>query len=243
MRVPARLFLMSLTLLLATVCVTAQDFLSAKLISPSELPVGAGILASGDLNGDGISDVVYSIPPVSIPGPTSMGVAFGSPTGLHPAGVYSQAPRSVVIADVNGDGKPDIVGGLNVGPTAEVVVYLNRGDGTFTGPVTSPVVTNNSDWPSVSIGVGDFNGDAKPDVMLTDQNGNFFYARGNGDGTFALASQFQQRAIDAYRIADVVDLNRDGKLDLVVAELYGATVSVLLGNGDGTFQPLISFPV
>ena len=95
----------------------------------------------------------------------------------------------------------------------------------------------------MSIGVGDFNGDGKPDVMATDQNGNFFYLRGNGDGTFLMVSQFQQRGIDAYRVAEVLDLNSDGKLDLVVSQVYGATVDVLLGNGDGTFQPLISLPV
>ncbi len=238
-----RILSVCLALFLVTISVTAQDFLSARIISPSELPVGAGILASGDLNGDGITDVVYSIPPASIPGQPSLGVALGSPTGLRPAGVYSQAPRSVVIADVNGDGKPDIVGGLNVGATAELVVYLNRGDGTFAPPIVSQITINNSAWPSVSIGVGDFDGDGKADVVATDQNGNFFVLHGNGDGAFTLTGQFQKRGIDAYRIAEVMDMNGDGKLDLVVSQLYGSTVDVLAGNGNGTFQSLISLPL
>jgi hypothetical protein len=187
MRVPTRLFLIcsvfllaSLTLFFTTIHVAAQDFLSAKIISPSELPVWAGILASGDLNGDGIPDVVYSVPQTTTSGYySSIGVAFGSTSGLHPAGVYSQAPYTVLIADVNGDGKPDIVGGVNVGATADLLIYLNQGDGTFAAPLISQITTNNSLWPRVmGIGVGDFDGDGKADVIVSDQNGNFFCLHG-----------------------------------------------------------------
>ena len=252
MRVPTRLFLIcsvfllaSLTLFFTTIHVTAQDFLSAKIISPSELPVWAGILASGDLNGDGIPDVVYSVPQTTTSGYySSIGVAFGSTSGLHPAGVYSQAPYTVLIADVNGDGKPDIVGGVNVGATADLLIYLNQGDGTFAAPLISQITTNNSLWPRVmGIGVGDFDGDGKADVVISDQNGNFFCLHGSGSGTFTLTSQFQQHLISSYRIAQVADLNHDGKLDLVVALVEGATVGVMLGNGNGTFQPLTLLPV
>jgi len=93
-----------------------------------------------------------------------------------------------------------------------------------------------------SVGVADVNGDGKPDVVaavfcdLSCDNGELDVLLGNGDGTF-------QPAV-GYILADtqfpdglaIADLNGDGKPDLVLSNwLY--SVVVMLGNGDGTFQP------
>src|SRR5262245_28668510 len=101
--------------------------------------------------------------------------------------------------------------------------------------------------PAVFVAVGDFNGDNKPDLAVANPpngtgTGTVSVLLGNGDGTFGAPQPF--KAGPAPEAVVVADLDRDGKLDLVVANGGGTnTVSVLLGNGDGTFQPHQIFAV
>ncbi|HSZ57290.1 MAG TPA: FG-GAP-like repeat-containing protein, partial [Tepidisphaeraceae bacterium] len=121
---------------------------------------------------------------------------------------------NVVVSDLNGDGRPDLLTSGNYGYVSEL---LGNGDGTFKPgqSVASPA--------DRSLTVADFNGDGRPDLLTS---GQIFL--GNGNGTFQ-----QPIIVNAGPFA--ADLNGDGKLDLV--RLSGNDIGVLLGNGNGTFQP------
>jgi hypothetical protein len=153
------------------------------------------------------------------------------------------APGSVVIADVNGDGKPDLVVADDCGPNScstegEVGVLLGNGDGTF-----KPVLTYGSGGNAFygsRAAVADINGDGKKDIVVSNYcsvdgcaEGTIGVLLGNGDGTFqpVMVSDF---AGDASSLA-IADVNGDGKPDLLVTIPSGG-FAVLLGNGDGTFQ-------
>jgi Bacterial Ig-like domain (group 3)/FG-GAP-like repeat len=169
-------------------------------------------------------------------------VFYGS--GGEPAG-------SVVIADVNRDGKPDIIvaddcaiGTAFCSPEGSVGVLLGNGDGTFKGVVTYSSGGNGSFASQAA--VVDVNGDGKPDILVSSYcsvstclNGTVGVLLGNGDGTFQPAV-ITEIAGDASSLA-VVDVNRDGKPDLLVTIPSSGDVAVLLGNGDGTFQSAVSY--
>src|SRR5258708_7643290 len=93
-----------------------------------------------------------------------------------------------------------------------------------------------------SVAVGDFNGDGTMDLAVVNRNsGTVSLLLGNGDGTFQAAQSVAvgDAVVSAVSFVAVGDFNGDGKLDLVVINGHsyqGGTVSVLLGNGDGTFQ-------
>lgn len=88
-----------------------------------------------------------------------------------------------------------------------------------------------------SIATGDFNHDGKLDIVVMNGNG-FSVALGKGDGTFQSAAIYPSQV--AYSLA-VADFNNDGNLDIVLAnQNLPSTVSVYLGNGDGTFKSPIS---
>lgn len=226
-------------LLVVSLLSFSQDFESARIVPPSQLPLSMGILAAGDVDGDGIDDLIYTVPTApNNSGYSSFAIALGSKSGfqMQPA-IYAYQLRLATLADINGDGRPDIVGSLTSGPTAQLLVFLNQGGGVLSQPSVTTITTNTNLWPyAQSIAVGDFDGDGKADVIVTTQNGGFFRYHGNGDGTVTAAGTFSGRYLNGYTMT-VADLNRDGKLDLVLYIVNAAQVVARIGNGDGTFQP------
>lgn len=146
--------------------------------------------------------------------------------------VAGSSPASVAVGDFNRDGKPDLAV-ANLGNN-DVSILLGDGDGTF-HPAVNYSLGSGSPEPA-AVAVGDFNGDGKPDLVVSDAgNGNFSILLGNGNGTFQ--SPVSYSGGGGYSLA-VGDFNGDGKLDLVFVP---GNVNVLLGNGDGTFQPALQY--
>src|SRR5712692_8235556 len=96
-----------------------------------------------------------------------------------------------------------------------------------------------------SVAVGDFNGDGKNDLAIANLGDRTISIRlGNGDGTFQTSVNYRTGSGPGYggRSLVVGDFNGDGKADLAVADAGARAVSVLLGNGDGTFQANVEYP-
>jgi len=170
---------------------------------------------------------------------------------------FAQAPNSPVstgnqpaaggAGDFNNDGKPDVA----VMDSAEnaVNIFLGNGDGTFTpgttifGVGTSPCIF--PDQPSnCALVVGDLNHDGNADLAVTSGGDNtVIILMGHGDGTFTQASGSPISVGSFPEAVRTGDFNSDGILDLAVANAKDNTVSILLGNGDGTFTQASGSPV
>lgn len=142
----------------------------------------------------------------------------------------------VVAADFNGDGKLDLA--MTEFGSSSVRILLGNGDGTFQSFQTYPACRAHG------LASGDFNGDGILDLAVADAGcGQVSILLGNGDGTFTEGGSFSTGAgatFAPYSVA-VGDFNSDGKLDLVTANELINKASVLLGNGDGTFQSHVDY--
>ena len=133
---------------------------------------------------------------------------------------------SVAVADVNGDGKPDVLVAsefvINDYNNGTVGVLLGNGDGTFQTAVTY----GSGGDAARSVALGDVNGDGKPDVLVGNGSspGTVGVLLGNGDGTFQTAVSYNSGGNDARSVA-VADVNRDGKPDVLVANNGGGDFS------------------
>jgi len=195
--------------------------------------------------------LLISVFVVSLP---AQNLNFAAPVRYSPGG---NGPNVVAMADLNGDGKLDIVVGNWCAnntvpcPGSSVGVLLGNGDGTFKPGVA--YASGGVYLPFVAI--GDLNGDGKPDIVAANcgnalnnhcigAGGNLGVLFGNGDGTFQPAVTIPLGGGGYGAIAvSIADVNGDGKPDLIAAGdcANGGCGGVLLGNGDGTFQPEMPF--
>jgi uncharacterized protein (TIGR03437 family) len=154
-------------------------------------------------------------------------ISFLPPVQAYEAGVTPAAAicaSCIVTADFNKDGKPDIAFTI-AGPVPVAAVQLGNGDGTFR-PVAGYLPVNQSMGTPFT---GDFNGDGKPDLVISGAS-TWLYL-GKGDGTFSAPVAILGCSVTpSTELVAVADLNRDGYSDMLCG------TSVLLSNGDGTFR-------
>jgi len=187
-------------------------------------------VAVGDFNRDGKLDLFLT---GGSDGGYSAQVLLGNGDGSFS---YSQSlgdidnPQPPVIGDFNRDGKLDVAVVDNV--TNSVWVYLGSGNGKFAAPVKYS--TPNS---AVAVTAVDLNRDGKLD-LVTD---GITILQGNGDGTFTVGSDYQPSA-GVYLNPVAGDFNNDGQPDILLVQDAGQEgLALLLGNGDSTLQPPLSW--
>jgi hypothetical protein len=228
----------------------SQDLLpqGSGFVSMPDLETGQSphILTVGDLNGDGATDIVtgnLESFDVTILLNDGDGRVMGSATHA-----VDGIPRSVLIADLNQDGKPDIAALVSNAFTGSgtVFVLLNQGAGAFIPNRIHAVGT----YP-YSMTSGDFNGDGAVDLATADNGcaycgepvpGGISVLLSIGDGSFAPAVRYASDAFPSFILA--ADFNADGKTDLAASHggnfnlsaLVGGGLWVLLNRGDGTFR-------
>jgi hypothetical protein len=157
------------------------------------------------------------------------------------------APNTLAIADVNGDGKPDLISTNNGDST--VGIYINSstpGNVNFAAQVTYPVGL----YPS-GVVTGDFNGDGKIDIVVLNNGDVFNFSSpttinvllNNGAGTFAVQPAQQVWNHNSGDALAVGDFSGTGRLDLAVANFTFNELRILRGNGNGTFTPGESYGI
>jgi hypothetical protein len=200
--------------------------------APVTIPFGgtASALAAADFNGDGKLDLAGSFAGNTVSALLNTGGTFAT-TPAVPAG--NVLPTALAAGAFTRGGKPDLV---TIG-LGGAVVELNNGDGTFR---VGPTLPTPNDFPAAVV-VGDFNRDGNLDVAVGTQGGKIDVFLGHGDGTFGATKVFNLGTNNSVRLLVAGDFNRDGRLDLAVTSTLlssptqAGLVTILLGNGNGTF--------
>jgi hypothetical protein len=188
---------------------------------------GCAVVWAGDLNGDGIPDLIMLSDPQDF-SLTNMSVLLGKGNGTFaPPVSIGPTPYTYTIGDFNGDGKWDIAfcNPFKGQPACPGIMFGN-GDGTFRAPVYQAVTTQ-----GYLITSGDFNNDGKLDLAIAVQQPiGTLVLLNKGDGTFTVLP-----IIPSYDVPSQIvpgDFNGDGNLDLL---LVTPALQMLLGQGDGQF--------
>lgn len=223
----------------------------------------AGFVTVADVNGDGKLDMLVTNSYYS----NTIGVLLGNGDGtFRPVATYASGgggPIAIVPVDVDVDGKLDLVV-VNQTPCyacagdGVVAVLLGNGDGSFRAPV---IYDSGGLYPGAGgFDVADLNGDGLLDVVVAncapsgssgcgDGNGVVGVLLGIGNGKFRSVVTHDTGISSGGTGLVLADLNRDSKPDLIVTNGCGSetcpqnVVGVLLGNGDGTFQQTVTYPV
>jgi hypothetical protein len=210
----------------------------------SPITTGASPLgvAAGDLDGDGISDLVITESgPDTISVLLSKGNGAFTKTGESPIAVGPD-PRRVAVGSFDGDADLDlaVVNANSAGPGAgSVSILLGDGDGTFAQAPGSPVGVGQ--FP-VDVAVGAFNGDSNPDLAVTNSgDDSVSVLLGNGLGGFAPTPGTEGTGDGPWDMV-AANLNGDSFADLAVGNAFTENMTVLLGSATGDFSPAPTSP-
>jgi hypothetical protein len=205
-------------------------FNSGQSLGLSENP---SAIVAADVNGDGVPDLVIAEADGynDFQGVVATLLGKGDGTFASELDWYADAyPLSLAVSDLNGDGMPDIV--VANAYSDDITVLLASGDGQF-----SSVANYGGGSYPISVAVGDFNGDWAPDVAVADGYGAVMVLLNSGNGTLEAGVNYATGADSTPFSVATADVNGDGILDLVEGDSLPA--GVFLGNGDGTFQPIV----
>ena len=202
-----------------------------------------GDLAVADFDEDGNLDVI-----TVNESPDTLSLALGNGDGSFNARTdiligtdinqgIGLNPDAIVVADFNEDGHLDVATGNLF--SNDIAFVPGNGDGTFGTPGRFA-----TEFSPNSIAAADLDGDGHLDLLTPNATSDSVSVLlGNGDGTFA--DQVSYMTGDVPRFLRIADINGDGNLDVLTANAgqFGGSVSILLGNGDGTFANMVELTV
>ncbi|HKS72137.1 MAG TPA: VCBS repeat-containing protein [Terriglobales bacterium] len=238
-----RLSIASLLFCLFPVSLAAQCFNPATVyVDLTSYPAG---IAVADFNHDGRLDIAVAGINNSSTGQGSIEVlpgngdgTFGTPFIYASTELYGTV--DLAAGDFDNDGNLDLLAVGFFSPGNSVSLFLGNGDGTF-----RLATSTNTSLALYSVAVGDFDEDGNLDAVVSTYNAKSIgVIFGNGDGTLSGPLRYPNGGRNPWKVR-IADFNRDGHLDISIVNsgsyLLVPTVSIHLGNGDGTFTPAGNF--
>lgn len=191
-------------------------------------------ISAADVNHDHIPDLIVANADA---GTVTVLLGNGKVQFHEPAGspfVAGHLPNDIAIADMNGDGNPDLVIADHQSPF--ITILLGDGKGGFRPAPGSPVDVHSHPHPH-GVVAADFNGDGHPDVVTDSWGTNQIeLLPGDGKGGLRTPGKYFATGARPYERLRSADFNRDGIPDMVTTNLDDGTVSILLGDGKSGFR-------
>jgi hypothetical protein len=222
--------------------VVARGLGAGKFATPQLLVTGKNPLtfAVADVNGDGVPDLILG----GGLGDVGVTVHLGRPDGTFGAAIKTSVPLSTVdvldVADLNGDGRADVVAASqDPGSLGKIVVLLSKGNGRFQKPSTYS--TGSNDDLANAVRIGDATGDGRPDIVAGFDT-KIWVLKGHGNGSFTPLPAIHRHELHGPGIGSIAigDLNGDHHPDIALAASY---VEIYSGLGGDRFASLKRYRV